>query len=129
AGAPVRRSQYVLVAGEVAVAVVLLLGAGLMVTSFQEQAALDPGFAAEGVVAARFSLPASSYPEERRLALLSTLDASLRTAPGGSDVAFGSDAPLRGSASAAVLSIPGDPDTRMRFYFHRVSTGYFDLLR
>src|SRR5690606_27474248 len=33
------------------------------------------------------------------------------------------------SASAAMLSLPDDSDRSMRFYFHRVSTGYFDLLR
>lgn len=53
-----------LVAAELAFAVVLLVGAGLLVRSFQTVLQVDPGFRADGVLKAEFDLPPSRYPRE-----------------------------------------------------------------
>jgi putative ABC transport system permease protein len=56
-----------LVAGQVAVAFVLLVGAGLLIRSFAQLEGVDPGFRAQGVLTARVTLPASRYPDDPRI--------------------------------------------------------------
>jgi predicted permease len=57
------RLRSVLMAGQVALSVVLLIGAGLFVRSFQELQRTDVGFSPEGLVVMEVDLPFSSYPE------------------------------------------------------------------
>ena len=58
-----RRLRDILVVGEVAVAVMLLIGAGLLINSFRQLTEVDIGFNPENVLTASFSLPANRYPE------------------------------------------------------------------
>ncbi len=55
-----------MVVGEMAVAVVLLVGAGLLVKSFRELRAIDPGFRAENVLTLQIALPQAAYGEPAR---------------------------------------------------------------
>lgn len=55
----VRRSMA---AAQIALACVLLIGAGLLAASFERVLRIDPGFAPEGVISASLNLPASRYP-------------------------------------------------------------------
>lgn len=55
------RAADLLVAAEVAIALVLVVGAGLMVRTFSELRAVNPGFDPEGVVAVRFNVPSARY--------------------------------------------------------------------
>jgi predicted permease len=64
AAAARHRVRRTLVAGEVALAVVLAAGAGLMVRSFWQLLAIDPGFRAENVLTMRLSTPAAFYPAD-----------------------------------------------------------------
>jgi putative ABC transport system permease protein len=57
-----RRTQRVLVAGELALAVMLLIGAALLVRSFSHVMRVDAGFHTTGVIKAEYQLPASRYP-------------------------------------------------------------------
>lgn len=77
------RFRSALVVAQVALALVLLVGAGLMVRSFRALAALDPGFRAEKVLALDFTLPDPQYTDEsRRLTLLEQLLARVEALPG-----------------------------------------------
>ena len=58
-----RRARSLLVVGEVALALVLLVGAGLLVRSFWLLQQVDPGFDADNVLVVSLSLPDAGYPE------------------------------------------------------------------
>ena len=58
------RSRSALVVAELALAVVLMAGAGLLIRSFWRLYQVDPGFEVGGVLKAEFQLPASGYPQQ-----------------------------------------------------------------
>lgn len=62
------RLRQGLIASEVALAIVLTLGAGLMVRSFLRILAVDPGYRTEGVLTASVTLPPAAYPDADRTA-------------------------------------------------------------
>ena len=64
AGVARHRARRLLVGAEVALAVVLAVGAGLMLRSFARLLAIDPGFRAENVLTMRLSTPAAYYPDD-----------------------------------------------------------------
>lgn len=131
--AGVRRLRAALVLGEVAVAFVLLVGAGLLVRSLERMQQVDAGFEPSGVLTARVSLPALHYPEAaQRLAFFDRLLATLSSAPGVQTAALGSGLPLGGSANYLAFSIEGRPDDRdvmQDAHLFLVTPAYFDLLR
>jgi putative ABC transport system permease protein len=63
AGAGRKRLRHVLVISQIAAAVVLVIGSGLMLRSFAALQEVDPGFRAEGLTTFHLSLPAANYPE------------------------------------------------------------------
>ncbi len=67
------RARSVLVVVEMALAVVLLAGAGLLIRSFLGLQHVDPGFKAEGVVTFNVELPTSQYSDEARLRAVTAL--------------------------------------------------------
>jgi putative ABC transport system permease protein len=119
-------TQQALVVGETAVALLLLVGAGLMVRSLQRQLAVDPGFDAAGVLRARLELP-QAYTAERRLQFVEALRSRLSALPSVRGVAIGSDLPLGGSRSAAFIYVP-DANEQLRYYRHFVTRDYFEAL-
>ena len=122
--------QQGLVVAEVALALVLLIGAGLVVRSFREQLAVDPGMRVDDVFIARVDLPAARYGSAaERLAFVRRLTERLAVIPGVEAAGIGSDAPLRGNTSASMLALPGRLDERIRYYRHHVTPGYFAALR
>ncbi len=62
------RAQSLLVVAEVALAIVLLSGAGLMIHTFVRLQRVDPGFSGEGVLTFQLSLPAARYETQTDLA-------------------------------------------------------------
>jgi putative ABC transport system permease protein len=78
-----RRARTAIVGSEVALAVVLLVVAGLVIRSFRELMAVDPGFRRDGVVTFRLDLPAERYDKPEKLrAFASALDERVRGMPG-----------------------------------------------
>lgn len=63
AGRRQQRSRSLLVAGEIALCVVLVMTAALLTKSFRKLREVDPGFREQNVLRARFQLPASRYPQ------------------------------------------------------------------
>ncbi|MDX2059188.1 MAG: FtsX-like permease family protein, partial [Gemmatimonadales bacterium] len=64
AGRTRRRGRDALVVAELALSVVLVVGAGLLIRSFQTVLAVHPGFEAAGVLKAQYQLPATRYPRD-----------------------------------------------------------------
>jgi predicted permease len=121
-----------LVAGEVGLALMLLVGAGLMAQSLRAQLAVDPGFAYEELLAFSIQMPPDGYPDDAtRLAGLRDLESRIEALAGVRDVTWGPDAaPLYGGSSAAFVwtNAGGGTDDRIRFYYHEVTPGWFETL-
>ncbi len=122
------RLHRMLVAGEVAMALALMVGAGLMVRSLRAQLDVEPGFRADGVLAARLYLPPGEYGRPARVRFVDALVERVHALPGAADVAVGFDSPLRGNSGASYVFVEGRPDERIRFYRHHVSPAYFRTL-
>jgi predicted permease len=104
------RVRAALAAGELAMATVLLVGAGLLIRSFIALSNEDPGFATRGVLALRLNLPAAGYGEPGRISgfyeqLVERLDAL----PGVDSAAAGSSLLLSRLPNSASINIEGRP--------------------
>ena len=94
------RLRGMLMIAEMALALVLLIGAGLMIRSFVALQQVRPGFDPDGVLTFRAALPIAKYPNApARLALLKQMDEQIRAIPGVTEVGFTSQLPLTGSGA------------------------------
>ena len=97
-----------LVASQVGFALVLLVGAGMLLASFSRILAINPGFRAEGVLTGRISLPAARYKDDAALrAAYERLLPSLRAIPGVTAVGLTSSLPFGGDYSDSVILAEG----------------------
>ena len=86
-----------LILGLVALALVLLAGAGLMVRSYRNLMAVRPGFNAADVTTLEIALPAGRYDSYERIsAFYSELSARAAALPGVQAVGFGQSIPMAG---------------------------------
>jgi putative ABC transport system permease protein len=98
AGPARRRLRNLLIVAEVALSVVLLVGAGLLIRSFVALQQVQPGFDAGDVLTFELSMPASRYPKGAdRRAFYRRLEERLRALPGVTEVGETSQLPLTGS--------------------------------
>ena len=104
--APARSSSV----SEIALAVVLLVGAGLMLKSLRTLGRVDPGFAREGILTARVNLPTARYKEDPEVMrfFAQALD-RIRALPGVRAAGAVSFLPFAGLGAATDLVIVGDP--------------------
>jgi putative ABC transport system permease protein len=99
-----------LVIAEVGLALVLLIGAGLMIQSFIRLTEVNPGFKAQGLLTAGVSLPASKYPRpSERYTFFSRVCEGLRTLPGVKAVGLTTALPLTQHNTGTGLIIEGRP--------------------
>jgi len=82
AGVQARRLRDLLVVWEMALALVLLVGAGLLVNSFQRLRTINPGFNPEKVLTCQISLPSSKYKDPQIVDFFQRLLAGVRALPG-----------------------------------------------
>jgi predicted permease len=98
-----RRFAAGLTVTEVALALVLLVAAGLLLRSFAKLTGVAPGFDPEHVVASRVQLPSARYPDDAaRRRLFAELLRRVRALPGVDDAALGSDIPVSSSWQTTV---------------------------
>jgi predicted permease len=97
-----------LVTTQVAFALVLLVGAGLLLASFQRVLAVNPGFEADHVLTGSVALPVTRYKDETAVRI--ALDAMLqrvRALPGVQAAGFTSTLPMSGNYSDSVILAEG----------------------
>jgi predicted permease len=129
-----QRLRSALVIGEIAVAMVLLMGAGLLVRSLHQLEQVQTGFDPRGVMSAVVSLPDSKYKDDQQqAAFYAALEDQLRAQPGVSDVAIADCVPfvdMCGSASFGIVGRPQAPnDPGPHGYIREISPDYFATLR
>jgi putative ABC transport system permease protein len=108
--APSRRFRSALVIGQVAMALVLLVGAGLMIRSFARLMAVAPGFDPDGVVTMRVTLPPAKYRDlDRWLAFHDELVRRISAVPGVTAAGLNSAVPLEGGGAESGVLVEGRP--------------------
>jgi putative ABC transport system permease protein len=123
-----RRVSNLLVVGQIAMTLVLLIGAGLLVRSFMRLLDVNPGFVAENVLTAGMMLPATKYAQpQQRAEFYSQLETRLKALPEVASVGAVTRLPLRGNVTSFV-QIEGQPVQSGHWPeidFRRASTDYF----
>jgi putative ABC transport system permease protein len=110
AGRPAQRLRSAVVAGQLALTVVLLAGAGLLLRSLVRLQAVDPGFDPRGVLMVDVGLPTLRYPDPaRQEAFFTTVLKRLAALPGVAVVGAATDTPLSGSGRQSGLRIESRP--------------------
>lgn len=135
-GAGRGRMRRTLVAAEVALALVLLVGAGLLIRSFRVLLARDVGFDPNGVLTVDLALPEARYATgDRRVQFYDAALDRLAALPGVASVGMINFAPLVYGGMNGGLEVEGRPATterdRARDYanYRAVSPGYFSTMR
>ena len=127
-----QRVRSILVVGELALAFVLLMGAGLLVQTLVHMQNTDPGLVTENVLTMRMSLPADKYPGRTATDFYRGVLERVETLPGVSAVGFNSSLPLDGYGASGRFAIKGQPwgrpGTEPHAEWRLVSSGYFSTL-
>jgi predicted permease len=128
------RLRNALVIGEVALALVLLTGAGLLLKSFVRLGNVDPGFNPEQVLTAEISLPALRYPDSPEQAkFFAELERRVGALPGVSHLGLTTILPMSGINSDCSFTIEGRPmkssDPHPDEEDRIVSSDYFQALQ
>jgi putative ABC transport system permease protein len=139
AGPGSRATRSMLVVSEVALAVVLIVGAGLLIKSFWRLQQVDPGFDPTGVLKVEFQLPSARYssPSDRwpNIAAVHRFHASIleRTAamPGVESAAIATSHPLNPGFTNSFVIVGREQESRdlPEMSMRHVSPAYFRTLR
>jgi predicted permease len=132
-GKRARRVRQLLVTAQVALAFVLLAGAGLVLASFRQLLLVDPGFSTQGVMTAATNVPESLYPKEQDVnGLVERLLTSFRAIPGVSAAGATTIIPWGGDHSDSVILAEGyamkPGESLISPEQVAVTPGYFDAM-
>ncbi|MFY9609201.1 MAG: FtsX-like permease family protein, partial [Blastocatellia bacterium] len=126
------RGRELLVMGEVALALPLLVGAGLLLNSFVRLQRVKPGVDADKILIAEINLPATKYREPARAAaFFEELAGRVAALPGVEQASFGTLPILSGAAIIDAFSIEGRPldlNNPNVSGWQRIAPGYFRTL-
>jgi|CXWL01.1.fsa_nt_gi predicted permease len=125
------RLRQAFVAIEVALALMLLMGAGLLIRSGENLGRVSPGFDPQDLLAARIALPALAYPgEDQPAAAVAQMVANLEAAPGVERAAASTRPPLIGDVNYG-LRIEGratTPRDRVNARMQLITPGYLETM-
>ena len=130
----VQRRQWsnVLVVAEVSLAVLLLVGCGLLVKSLVRLEQTNPGITPEDLISVEFDLSATTYSDaERASDFYRRLVTHVQSLPGVQSVTFGTNQPLSGSARSDPFAIEGqklDPTNLTSAGWQLVGANYLKTL-
>ena len=122
--------RNVLAMTEIALGLVLLIGAGLMIRSFARLQAMEIGFSPDHVMTMRVELP--KYKPEAEVAFDEQLLARVSALPGVESVTVASGTPLSNNSAGTIMRIKGQPEATsddLSIGLHSIGPGYFDTLR
>ena len=126
-----RRLRAGLLVAEISLSLVLLIAAGLLLTSFARLQRVDPGFEPGGVFTAQIALP-RQYSLAKRIEFYAQFYQRLATLPGASSAALTDRLPLTGGHTPTVVAVAGRPipplSERATATRHLVSPRYFSTL-
>ena len=128
------RTRSLLVVFESAIAVMLLIGAGLLVRSLVALQSVDPGFDANNVLTMRLALARNKYDTpEKTTNFFTELQARAGSLPGVETVGLVTELPLSGQLNDLPFTVEGRPpvtiDQAFGADFRRVNQNYFSALR
>ncbi len=127
-----QRLRSTLVVAEIALAVLLLIGAGLLLRSFLRVLANDPGFQTRNLLTFRLDLPPATYPPAARVEFFQRVVDQLKSQAGIATAAAVSELPLSGSEQLASLHFEGrplpKPGEMWSVGVHSITPGYFDAM-
>jgi predicted permease len=121
------RLESGLVIAQMALAVLLAAGAGLLIRSVANLRGIDPGLRVDGVAVVDATMPLQSKSPERRQTIFNVLSA-LQAVPGVRSVAAAQKLPLRGSGDNWNIGIAGRPPVNASTAFRMVTPAYFSTL-
>ncbi len=123
------RAQHLFVIAQVALALVLMVGAGLLTRSFRAQVGVDTGASISDVVAMRVSLPDVRYPDaEARREFGDEAHRLAETLPGVENASVSSDLPFRGGSVGSYVYAQSAPEDRIRYHRHSVGPEYLETV-
>ncbi len=132
AGAAKQRLRGALVVTELALALVLLVGAGLLIRTLRVLTAVDPGVRVEHVLTFHVGLPPARHDDRAGVVeFYRRLRERLGAAPGAATVGLASRLPLSGDDHSARVRLPNEPDapgSGRSVQDRAVSPGYFAAL-
>jgi predicted permease len=121
-----------LVSAEVALALILLSGAGLLLRTFENLQRVDPGFNPAGALTFHIDLPGKRYPDQAaQIHFYQNIAEHLRALPGVESVGIGSDIPWTGydeNTSFEIKGVPSDSNHSPEARYHYASPDYFRAL-
>lgn len=134
AGRARRRATRTLVIAEVALAMVTLIGAGLLVRSFQRLLQVDPGFRSDHLLSAQLALPATKYQQYSEVKdFHRRLLTNVAALPGVDQAATIDNFPLASSNAKTRFAIEGAPPPEPGQFpvaqIRGVSPRYFDVMK
>jgi putative ABC transport system permease protein len=124
-----RRAGSALISAEVALALVLLISAGLLVRSLWNVARINPGFDAEGVLAVSLALQSGDFDPAERVGYYDRLLERVSALQGVEGAGIVRTLPLSGHDPSGTFHIEGNPDAGASAEYRVVSPGYFDVMR
>jgi len=125
-------TRRLLIVCEVALSIVLLMGAGVMIQSLLALKQGDPGFNANSVMTMEVRLPNARYPEPaQRKAFFDAALARIRALPGVEAAGTIDDLPLNGDGSSQTLLLSGypPPEKPVAMQARQISTGYLRAMQ
>jgi putative ABC transport system permease protein len=128
------RARKVLIVSEVALSLILLVGAGLTIRSLWKLRALDPGFDSSNVLTVSLALPETKYMKpDQQLSFFNQAIEKVRHLPGVISVGGNDTLPVSGGGSVQPVAIEGraealmahQPEVNVRV----ITPGYFETMR
>jgi predicted permease len=128
-----RRGRSLLVVGEVAISIVLLVGAGLLIRSFVRLQRVSPGFQPEGVVSMRLGVSARQFENrDAAVAYYATFGEQLASVPGVKERGAVSALPFTSSVGWGTINVEGwtpQPGQELQVDQRGVTPKYFSTMR